>query len=298
LAEGHYLHGNRSAVLPVLETSSAPLDSAVRLPNKHPSKRVVWLTGIAAAAAVVLAVFAPWRHSESPAPVQVASQQADRTTAGDPRQDEIQGDLPRRTDVEPATAEQWVGQFGPMTFVLVADVQITAAALQNRSLEKILTAAGIPRVDPVLADAKILKALDDSRMIVDPAAKSSQPMFLTVIRANMRDIDTALQNIWKDERNFPKVGLNMAIDARAALTREILNSAAGRLSLSESFAIPVTTSEETARMAASSSLPGSGEDVTYFSSVRRAASWGQADSLTTADDEAMATLLLVTHWVE
>jgi hypothetical protein len=185
-----------------------------------------------------------------------------------------------------------------MTFVLVADVQITAAALQNRSLETILTAAGIPRVDPVLADAKILKALDDSRMIVDPAANSSQPIFLTVIRADMRDIDTALQNIWKDERNFPKVGLNMAIDARAALTREILNSAAGRLSLSESVAIPVATSDETTRMAASSPLPGSGEDVAYFSSVRRAASWGQADSLTSAGDDSMATLLLVTHLVE
>jgi hypothetical protein len=302
LEQGHYLYGNQPVELPLQETSHSASDSVICLPRQSQSKRFIGLAGVAAAAAIVLAVLAPWRLGNLISPAEVAIQQAG-STEGDPTQAEIkQAEIPSEpsspNDALPGADERWVGQFGPMTFVLVADVQITATALQNRNLEKILTASGITRVAPILADAKILKALDDSRMIVDPDTKSSKHIFVTVIRANMRDIDTALQNIWKDERSFPKVGLNMAIDARAALTREILNSVAGRLSLSESFAIPVTAAGETTRMADSRPLPGSGEDVTYVSSARRAAGWGQADSLSAAGADSMATILLVTHLVE
>jgi hypothetical protein len=297
LNEDHYLFGSPRMSQPVADK----VVDKRNLPNRRTNRRwraaAAWLTGAAALAAALLIALGPWRSDDEVSPHQVASEPFVQPAEA-PLQPGTSAAVAENDAAADSSNEQFVGQFGQMTFVMVADVQITEEALRSRSLEKILTAAGIPPVQPVLADGKILKALDDSRMIVDADTRAAQHIFLTVIRANMQDIDTALQNIWRDSRSFPKVGLNMAIDARAALTREILNSAAGRLSLSESFAIPITTVENAPQMAASSPLLGSGEGVAYVSSARRAAGWSQGDPLIAEGSDSMATILLVTHLVE
>ncbi len=299
LTKTHFVHGHADRNENLVTVSSPRSASLLR----RPGKRWIVLTGSMAAAAAILLALALNRSNESNPATDVASStpnvvpdlpESMLATGATSSHGSPSRDLPTPDNSSP----RLVGQFDHLTYVLVADVQITSAGIREEILESVLAGAGISRVEPVVADAKIIKALDQSRMIVEPKGKPSERVYIMVIRAEMNDIDAALRNIWKDSLHFPNVNLNLAVDARAGLVRDILNGTSGRFSLNDSFAVPLAGESPAPRLAASSPFPGPTNGVSYVSSSKRASGWGGADALSVPPSDSIATILLVIHVAE
>ncbi len=289
----HYVHGYAH--------SSAPASVLTRAWTQRSSTQRAWIAGsLATAAVVLLAVFIPWQTKVAQ-PVHLAGSDFNNPEAsGSIEAGSIETSPTKIIDTtDQAPAARVVGRFGDLSYVMVVDIQVTLEGLNQRVLEDVLAAAGIPRTRALPVNAEMLTALDESRMIVDSQTSSSaQKMYLTVVHADMDDIDTALRTIWEDQRHFPNVSLNLAIDARTALVREILNSTGGRFSFSDSFAIPLTAAEAAPQLTAVSPFAGTTDRVRYISSSQRASGWGGSDALTVGPSTSMATILLVTHVAE
>ncbi len=216
----------------------------------------------------------------------------------------------------PPADSNLVGQFGTMSLVLVVDVQVTSRALRSGAVDRILATAGIPLAPAVTADQNILKALDESRLVVRGQSGVTGDVFVHVVRGDMIELDSALRTLWQDRDSFPNVGLNVSIDARATLAREMLRSLGNRYSASDRFAVPLvsapteaTTQDELLNspssggtVAGSSPFPASQAGQLYISNNQRARGWNDAAMLPTAtptaQSDAMVTILLVLHRVD
>ncbi len=182
-------------------------------------------------------------------------------------------------------------QLPPITYVLVVDVQVTAEAWKAKVLEDIWASAGIAFEKPVSVNSEISKAVDDALVISQPSAQDVEEKFVHVIRANMEQIDDALDIVWSDNVSFPKVKLNFAIDVRAELVRLMLKGMGKRFSASESFALPLSPAESTG---VPSPFVGAEGSVKYISSVERNRGW-EASPLAQGRPSEMATVLVITH---
>ncbi len=193
---------------------------------------------------------------------------------------------------------EYVGQADnsvpPITYVLVVDIEVTAEAWNANVLNDIWASAGIQVTDSVVVDPSVTQAIDNSLMVVTPPSQQVEQKFLHVVRADMKQIDVTLRNIWKDKVRFPRVTLNVAIDTRADLVRQVLRSMKGNSTIS-SFAAPVAT--EDAQVAAHPSpFVGSAGGVKYVSSSDRARGWNASATLLKSSKDA--TVLIVAHIVE
>ena len=293
LAPDHFVFGEQAAVTAVeLEPATAP------------SRK--WVSWSMLAAAVLLAIAVPWWRTQEPATIATGNggleekrAVADTTFAGqEPAASAVDDE-----QVQPATfakkGAESAGRLGNLTFVLVVDIQMTAEGHRQQMLDRILNVAGITQIAPVPASPEVIRSLDEARMIVPSQNQNpAQPMLLTVVHAEIGDLDTALQAIWRDERHFPKVGLNLAIDARAALAREILKNASEGFNLSESFAVPLMAGSNASQVALGSPLSETALGERFVSSASRSAGWGGTNSLAAVSAQAKSTVLLVVHLVD
>lgn len=297
LAPDHFVFGEQASVV------AASQEATTEARRNNVRKWVSWSM---VAAAVLLAIALPWWSTPQPAPVATGESilEQERGLADSTFADT---DAPRSSAdderVPPATfakkEAQAEGRLGNVTFVLVADIQMTAEGQRQKVLDRILNVAGITQIAPVPASPEVIKSLDEARMIVpDQNQDPAQPMLLTVLHAENGHLDTALQAIWRDQRHFPKVGLNLAIDARAALAREILRSAAGGFNLSESFAVPLMADSNASQVALGSPLSGTALGERFVSSATRSAGWGGTSTLAAGAAQAKSTVLLVVHLVD
>jgi anti-sigma factor RsiW len=230
-----------------------------------------------------------------------------------------EADLPP-SDSTSTVKSSLVSQLDSMSYVLVVDVQVTAQALRDGAIDKLFVESGIPVVPAVAADREILKALDDSRLVVRGESVAGA-VFVHVVRGDMQELDVALRKLWQDPARFPNVNLNLSIDARATLAREILRSLGDRYTVTDRFAVPLVSSvandatREAAPTAAvnsaqpvagSSPFPGNPNGERYISSSQRAQGWAQGwaelpivpnqDSQNVS--EKLVTILLVLHRVD
>ncbi len=300
LPNSHFVHGQVEHARHANAKPNAPITLHRPSTIKH---RLLLAGVLSSAAAVLLAVvLSIYSDSHSNNVTDVAST---NLSAQVPNADDSQenprvttGELPESDLTSSEGSSQLVGQFNQITFVLVADVQITARALRENVLEDLLIKAGIPPAAPVVADESMLKAMDQAQMIVNPPSNPSQRIYVTAIRAEMRQIDKALQDIWKDNIHFPNVSLNLAVDARANLVREVLNGTRGRFSLTDSFAVPLSAQSAQPDIANSSPFPGVPNGVNYVSSSKRSSGWATPETLAEASSGTISTILLVTHVIE
>lgn len=299
LPNSHYVYGHVASPSPVVTTSQP----AANEQHQRVRKPRLLLAGcLATAAAVFLAVFLA-RPADD---FSNSSNSASRTVqpllhtaeSSKPNQAEPAFDVIESVKSETPAASQLVGQFDKLSYVLVVDLQITANALRNNVLEDILSKAGIPRIEPVVADQAILKKLDQSQMIVNPRGIDKQSTYITVIRAEMEEIEAALQAIWKDTDQFPNFGVNLAVDAKTGLVQDVLKGTGGRFSVNDSFAVPVNADTSALGSAAASPFPGVPSHVNYVSSSIRSKGWPSYQFGSDASSGSTTTILLVTHVVE
>lgn len=325
-------------IQPYAESAVEPSRSAslsVELAGRQSGRWVAW-GGIVTAAALLVAVTWPmWqkpdadrlaKHNSPAADLAGASDSldsADNTNAENTnadnlvRQDSLGAEGPLTGQAsEPAQASSsLVGKSTGMSYVLVIDVQITAKAQRMQALEKILAAAGIPLAPPVEANPEVLKALDDSRLIVRNPTATTQQISVQVVRGDMHEIDMAFRNVWQDRESFPNVAMNVSIDSRATLMRAMLQSAGSRFAPTDSFALPLALQPTTTSLVESESVvaeqeqsgevsgvaspfPGADGGVQYVSSGQRARGWGGVGELSASNRDSMATILLVLHRVD
>ncbi len=299
LPNSHYVYGHVAPPSPVV-TASQP--TANELHSRISKPRLLLAGCLVTAAAVFLAVFLARPADDFSNSSNSASQSIQPplhiAETSKPNQAEPAFDVGESVKSETPAASQLVGQFNNLSYVLVVDLQITITALRNNVLEDILSKAGIPRIQPVVADQAILKKLDQSQMIVKPRGIDKQLTYITVIRAEMQEIESALQAIWKDTDQFPNFGLNLAVDAKAGLVQDVLNGTGGRFSVNDSFAVPVNADTSALGSAAASPFPGVPSNVNYVSSSIRSKGWPNYQFGSEASSGSIATILLVTHVVE
>lgn len=108
-----------------------------------------------------------------------------------------------------------------LKFLMVVDLTVTQDALRNKRFDSILQASGIEIVAPIIADAKLDKALADSKMVVKqndapasdkPDGEGSQAAFVFV-QANLDGLDKAIMAMFDDLASFPEVSLNIAMES-------------------------------------------------------------------------------------
>ncbi len=256
--------------------------------------RRILATGVlAAAAAVLLLVALPsWMQptpSESLPPLVQNSAPPDSAV-----------DAAAVPAVEVVPAVEYVGEMKQderFAFALIVDVQIQAEAMKFGVLANVLNQAGIIQAEPIQANAAVLKTLDETRMIVQPSESGAEDTIVFVIRANNDDLDQALRTIFADAGNFPNVSLNVAMDARASLIREILHSLGRRFTVDDSFAVALDVHAQAGPPAGiPNPFPGSTKGVQYISSVKRSSGW--ETSLPQTPAGSMSTILLVVRVVD
>ena len=198
-----------------------------------------------------------------------------------------------------------VGIADGLAYALVVDVELSAQAEKSRVLEKLLTAAGIPLAPPVAVNAEILKALDDSRLVVRESTSTVHAVSIQVVRGGLQELDVALRKVWQDHDNFPNVGLNLSIDSRAALMREMLRSSGDRFAPTDRFAAPLAFDQEALApfhgdVPAGRPSPLMADDtgVQYVSNSQRENGWESLGELSGTTPETLATILLVIHYAD
>lgn len=161
---------------------------------------------------------------------------------------------------------QYVGdlQFPALQYVLIVDVTLTQQAMDNGTLQKVFAKAGIPTARPIIATQRLEKLVSEARMTVgideeeatdaDADADESES-WLFYVRAPMADLGRALDEIYKDERHFPEVTLDLGYQtARSELLRTIAKSTTNRFLINESFAASVVATNELDSSVAESSM--------------------------------------------
>lgn len=202
-------------------------------------------------------------------------------------------------------ASSLVGMSDGLAYALVVDVEVSAQAERGRVLEKLLTSAGIPLAPPVAVNAEILKALDDSRLVVRDPASKVHAVSIQVVRGGLQELDGALRRVWQDSDSFPNVGLNLSIDSRAALMREMLRSSGDRFAPTDRFAVPLAFDSETLAplqgdVPAGRSSPLMADDagVQYVSNSQRENGWESLGEFPETTSQTLATILLVIHYAD
>ncbi len=205
-------------------------------------RRVGFLSGVAAVAAIVLLAINLPTFWDSPvaqndpvtSPVDgsdgqpvVASNEDDQPVV------EESGQAP-----EVSTDVQYVSEVhARILFAYIIEVSPTRVAYDAGLVDQILLQAGITPVAPIVANADIETALDQSKMIVNDSDANSAIYF---IHSEASAIDSALKVILRDEVNFPGVSHNIAMDnPHTRLLSTIAASTGKRFAASESFAAPV-----------------------------------------------------------
>ena len=209
-----------------------------------------------------------------------------------------------------AAGSNLVGMSDGLAYALVVDVEVSAQAERSRVLEKLLTSAGIPLAPPVAVNAQILKALDDSRLVVREPTSEVHAVSIQVVRGELQELDSALRRIWQDSDSFPNVGLNLSIDSRAALMREMLRSSGDRFAPTDRFAVPLAADQVAlapalgngiqgdAPAGRASSLMADDAEVHYVSSSQRKNGWEGLGELSGITSKSLATILLVIHYAD
>ncbi len=294
--------------------------SSQRASQSHPRRSRAWLAaaGVATAAVVLLAITWPVLRQPSPAFSPPASSSASLSATASSNQlaqlddqsavpADSQFAAERQADTAQASqaaGSSLVGVSDGLAYALVVDVEITSQAAKSRVLEKLLTAAGIPLVPPVAANTEILKALDDSRLVVRDSTSGVHAVSIQVVRGGLHELDGALRKVWQDRDSFPNVGLNLSIDSRAALMREMLRSSGDRFASTDRFAVPLsfgqvpTATEGDLPAGRASPLMAADVGVQYVSSAERESSWESLGELPGTTSEALATILLVIHYAD
>ncbi|MEO8269676.1 MAG: zf-HC2 domain-containing protein [Aureliella sp.] len=307
---GEVSHSVASAE-PDTALTTSPVEVAVKSTRRR-SAGWMALAGLAAAAALLIAVTWPsgeqgqLAQTSPPAVHESAATNsldnlANETATSDSSFDESVNDAE-------AVGSGLVGKSSGMVFALVVDVEITADARLNLVLEKLLATSGIPLAPPIAANPEVLKALDDSRMIVRSPTATARPLSVQVVRGGMQELDTVLRKVWQDSNHFPNVALNLSIDSRATLMREILRSSGNRFTPSDRFALPLAINQTVIEQqpaiqvptspSQASPFPGADGGVQYISKSQRDSGWEGLGELSTGQPDSMATILLVAHHVE
>ncbi len=181
-------------------------------------------------------------ESNVPANVRVNGSGIGMLTQGEP---ELGSDTATTREV-PAAGEQgnapvqYVSQLQwKMSMAMVLHVSPTKDAYESGLMEAYMADAGVPTVVPIVADAEVENALQDSEMIVTDAAAGSSALYF--VRADAAVIDALFQRVWADVGNFTKAHYNVAIeDPQSRLFEKLAQGTGSRFAVSESFAAPVS----------------------------------------------------------
>ena len=254
----------------------------------------------ALAAIVLLAVFGPRIVSTSPESHKLADVSKE-TSATEP----VGAENPMIADASPTSvlpssekAEGLLAEPPPagqrfvsgMDFtnhiVLVLDLEMSVEAKNRDALKELLRKHGLLRAKPIEANEEIKQAVAETRMIVQPQGFDSTDASIYFIRSGVDVLGAALDEIYLNREDFPKVAFDIAMDNSQARLLEAIAKASGeRFAVNEAFAVPVTSG------VASSPFQVAGS-TRYVSSEQRSQGFGDSATLIGGNDLSTVMILV------
>ncbi|WP_231691132.1 anti-sigma factor family protein [Aureliella helgolandensis] len=180
-------------------------------------------------------------------------------------------------------------------YALVVDIQITSDALAAGQFENTLAQAGIATSAPILMTPEVESAVENSKMIVASPTDSAADGLVYFVRAETKQIDLALQQVWQTPDYFPQVVYNIAMNnPQTRLLNRIAESTGKRFALNASFAASIADAEEPI-VSNKQVLRGVRPPTKYVGAYERQQGWAAGGVLPSSDTEDMSTVLLILH---
>lgn len=281
-----------SRVVAEAQKRTAAGDLSVAVPEKRSWRR--FAAAIAALAAILLlAVVGPQFFSTAPKPVNLAEVAEEA-----PVVESDASELPLVAESSPFPVPPDVAESAPAEqrfvsnldfknhFVLVIDLQMSSAAQQRDALNQLLRKYGLLSEKPIEANEEIKQAVAETRMIVQPEELSSAEASIYFLRSELEVLGAALDEIYVNREDYPKVAFDIAVDNSQARLLEAIAKASGtRFAMNEAFAVPVITGGASSGF----NVPGS---VRFVSSGQRRQGFG-ASAMLPSGDELSTVMILV-----
>ncbi len=292
-----------------------PEDHHVRIPEQSeivsfaqgssiPWKRIgQWAAGMSALAAAVLLCVSLLPNAQdgptmvaggdNPAEPLIGQPDLDVATLEDsqPARSEIEGDPVEAEAIEDVPLQYVSGIDFKNHIVLVVDLEISHEAMKRREFERILRRHGILEKKPIVADPRVKQAVADTRATLpdDDEIEISEAL-IYMMRADYRLLGAALDEIYANPADFPRVAFDIAIDNPSArLMETIARSTGSRFSVHRTFAAPVST-EASPEMR--TPFPGVRKPVRFVSSAKRQQGFSEQAQMFASSEESLTTVLI------
>lgn len=246
-----------SRVVAEAQRQAAASKVAVAGPRKRPWNQLA-AAAAALAAVLMLAVFGPRFFSTTPEPVNLAdttpAESASESSVSELPSSELASSAeaspflvpPQIADSSPNEESQGERRFVSNmefknTIVLVVDLVMSTDAQQRDALNVLLGKHGLLTSKPVEVNDEIKEAVSETRMIVQPEGFDSADASIYFLRASVEVLGAALDEVYLNSEDFPKVAFDIAVDNPHARLLETIARASGtRFAMDEAFAVPVT----------------------------------------------------------
>ena len=155
--------------------------------------------------------------------------------------------------------------------------------------------AGIATSAPILMTPEVESAVENSKMIVASPTDTTADGLVYFVRAETKQIDLALQQVWQTPEYFPQVVYNIAMNnPQTRLLNRIAESTGKRFAMNASFAASIADAEEPI-VSNKQVLRGVRPPAKYVGAYERQQGWAAGGVLPSADTEDMSTVLLILH---
>lgn len=173
--------------------------------------------------------------------------------------------------------------------VFVVDIEMTKEALVRDELARILRDRGLLQSEPIVANEDLEKAIADTRMVVQPDDEGVSDAVIYFMRADIKQIGAALDEIYFNRTDFPTVKFDAAFDnPTARLMEKVARSTGMRFAIDQPFVAPISVSAEDSGGSPFPSIKPTG---IYVSSSNR--SKGFSGSMAGLDSGDLSSVMLI-----
>lgn len=252
----------------------------------------LWIFAAAIAASVALAVFLPGFLAPKDGPQLGQSETVDQeptttivsndpespfdSSPGTESDPETKPEIP--TIGDPSAQVEYVSemQFPAIMYLLEVDIEATEEALKNKKIEAILKKHGIDPKEPLAVNDQVQGMIEQARMNVGQSGQATDA-YVHLVRAPIRSLGAALDEIYGDRVSFPNVKFALGFDTpNVGLFKTLLKNSGTRFVSNESFMAPIASADSNH----ASPFRGIGSEGKLVSAAKREKGFGQLNMLT------------------
>ncbi|MEM8732709.1 MAG: hypothetical protein AAGG44_00700 [Planctomycetota bacterium] len=187
-------------------------------------------------------------------------------------------------------------QFPAIMYLLEVDIEASASAIESNKIEAILKKHGVDPKKPLAANEDMRQVIEQARMNGGAEGDTSNA-YIHLVRAPIRNLGAALDEIYSDKVSFPNVKFALGFDTpNVGLFKSLLKNSGTRFASDEPFMAPISAGDS----GRASPFRGVGSEGKLVSSSKRSQGFGQLNMVTLdpSKSEAIENLILFVRFAE